>query len=318
MSKAVDYKNEVHLFEKVRQKGQKITQLEFCRQRSKELGTSVNPKYFNKVLGQQKAKRSTNPKSQKSAKSSTTSKSRDWDALKTQFMLGKFSTISDLARHCGLHPSSSFFRKKTAGWADERAKIEQTANQVAADLLAESQAMAKIRTVHVDALAAHLQLFELMGQLSAQSKDWSYDTPVKGLMGAKFVSEMQDTFTKILPAIQGLHQLASVNGVFDRLSAGEIDPTKASLELLKMGVVLPRPLEIMLSRHIPDDAIEDDSAQIDEARILERRRTMLLEIEEEKSRLIPERTAFVNKLKEERKSLDSFTAEAKEIQDHGD
>lgn len=226
-------------------------------------------------------------------------------------MLGQFDTLSDLARHCGIHPSSNFFLKKTTGWTSERDKIRQAADRMAANLMAESQALTKIRHIHADALAAHIQLFELMEALSAAAKDWTYDTPAKGLMGAKFVSEMQDAFAKILPAIQGLHQLASVNKVFDRLGAGEFDPAKASIELLKMGVALPKPLEIMLAKHKPDeDAEYEDDGQIDDAKILERRRTMLLEIEEEKKRLIPERTEFVNKLKAERKEMDSFTAEA--------
>ncbi len=311
MSKPIDYSNEVRLFQALKAKGQKLTQAAFCQMRSTELGQPISPKYFNRVLSQIKSQKSSGSKKTKSTSKTTHSKRRDWTQLKSDFMAGKHKTISDLARHCGLHASSSFFRKKTAGWTAERAKIEQKVDAAVVDRLVESGVARKIRNLYADALVAYVQIFEAMEAMTHDPEKWTGDkTPERSWMGAKFLNELRDGITKILPVIKGLEKLEDINKIFDSLSANEIDITQASLALVRLGVSLPKPLEIMLSKHVPDEVVPDDGEEINEATILERRRTMLLEIEEEKKRLIPDREAFVNRLKAERKEMDSFTAEA--------
>ena len=310
MSSNIDYKNEAHLFLGLLKKGQKTTQTEFCRRRSAELGKKISVQYFGKVLREIR-KKSAPKKKQNTTQKPTQRRRRDWGELKAEFLAGPYTSISEFARACGLNESSHHFRKKTEGWRDEKAKIEQKINKRVAQQLSEDKTAEKVCNIYADALIIQLELFELLESLARSHRNWK---PIKSssdaLAAAKFSTEIQTAIERIVPNIRGLHKMSQVNAVLGQLSDGKIDIAQASIKLTILGVKLPRALELLLSKHQPEEIPPDDDDYIDEAKILERRRTILLEIENERETLVPDRKKFVNDLKKQMKDRDSFSAEA--------
>ena len=299
MSEKINYENEARIFLKLKAKGAKTTQKKFCEDRSAELGEPISLHYFRKVLSKIRSPK----KSGSKPKSEPKQKRYDWDALKTDYMLGNYSSLSDFARTHGIAPKSESFRKKTATWKDEKEKIGSIFEAKIREALLDGQVAEKYRSIHAHAFRVHLALFDLWQEVGEAAATWGApETPEAGIKIAMFISRMQKAVADLLPSIHGLGQLSEINAIFDQLSEGKIDIAQVSIELMKLGIQLPRALEILLTKHVPMEPEPDEGDWITEQKILEKRREMrLAEIEHERTHFVAERTEYVNGLKREMK-----------------
>ena len=229
--------------------------------------------------------------------------------IKAAFFRWEFKTLAAVARYLGIRPDSRAFKAATAGWKDERAAIEAPALGKTLAVLSDERAAEKLRDLYVDALATYYRLWDIICEASKSFSGWKepHKTPWASQAVAAAVIETSKAMERLMPAIRGLENLRVVQNIFDDLTDGKTDIVQASLALAKLGVALPRPVEIMLSRHKPDESPPDDGEYITDAMILERRAKILAQIE-------TERTDFVQQRKEEVRLLKAETADSFKVQ----
>jgi hypothetical protein len=133
------------------------------------------------------------------------------------------------------------------------------------------------------------------------------ETPWHTQMGAAAALDLARAMERILPAIKGLENLQGIHKIFDDLSAGG-DIVTAALELAKLGVAMPKPVEILLTKHKPDEVPPDDGTVVTDEEIMRRRAELLEQIQNERIEFVPARRRMVAKLKAE--TADSFQAQA--------
>jgi len=125
-------------------------------------------------------------------------------------------------------------------------------------------------------------------------------------MTAAAAGELSRTMAQILPAIRGLESLKTVHRIFDDLGNGKIDVVKAAFELAKLGVAMPEPIKILLSKHKADELPPDDGEVITDEMIMQRRAEIMRQIETERAVFVPARKEEVIELKKELSGSDSF------------
>ena len=312
--KKIDYENEARIFLKLKVSGEKISQTKYVQGRAEELGVPVSLAYFRKVLAQ--LKKQTPKKNKSIPKSNPTGNQRerhDWPAMKTEFLTGDFPSLSAFARFKSISPTSAYFRRMTKGWKGEKVKTGIVFAAKTKDRFIDGKVAERYGDIYTHALLIQIQLFELLEKLAKSTSIWKpAKGPAEAIEAARFVVEMQKAIERILPAIRGLEKLTEVNRLFDQLADEKIDITKAAIEFMRLGINLPRPMEIMLSKQQPAEPELDDGDLISDDTILARRQELLSEIEQERKTIVTERTKYVANLKERLKGNDSFAAQTVE------
>jgi hypothetical protein len=313
-NKKFDYYSEALAYLKLKAGGAKITQRKYCEKRAADTGFRVSIPYFKKMLvriRQEHAPRLSLTKNNPAA--TTPSMTAEvlladpqWPALRAAYTTGKFASLSDVARHLGLRPDHRGFRQAVAGWRDERSRLAPAISARTVEAVVEYGATAKVRDIYAEALAAHFSLLDIVTESAKFCKTrWSEPdkTPWHSQMAAQAAMDLSKAMEKILPAIKGLENLQAIHSIFDDLSAGG-DIVKAAFDLAKLGVTMPKPIEIMLTKHKPDDTSPDDGEVISDAAIMARRAELLEEIQTERVEFVRERKKLVAELRNEAK--DSF------------
>ena len=315
----IDYRAEGLLFLKLKESGEKVTQIKFCEKRSAELGKTVSLGYFKKILRglKVKKKKSSANVTKKEIKGPFPSGDgdsiphHDWAALKTEFMKGEHKSLSALARSFGINPGSYQFRKKTEGWLKERLAISKKISEKTIQILTESQAADKARNMYAEILAFQWRIMDALKVAANSVPDWKkIDSPYTAGAVAEFALTMQTVFEKIMPNIKSLEKMADMDRIFKGLSNGSMNIEQAAIKFVKLGVQMPEPLKIMLQKHQPEETLPDDSEEISETEILDRRQKMLQEIQVERTDFVAERRREVKQLKAEMAHVESFTEES--------
>ena len=294
MIKKIDYQNEVQIYLKLKASGQRITQQQFCEERSKKIGQKISYAYFKEVLAKIRSQLT-----EKTGKTAGNGKRHDWDALKTQFLTGDYRSLSEFARAHGIAPKSESFRNKSATWKSEKEKIGRKTEEKIREQLLDEKTADFCANLNANLLQAQLSLFDYFIRLAENAKNFPEPTTAaEAKEAASFIMEMQRAIERMIPNIIGLHAVVEVNKIFDELSEEKISIAKAAIELTKLGVNLPRALEIMLSKYAPLEPEPDEGDLIDDEKILARRREMrLAEIEEERESFVADRRKYVDELK---------------------
>ena len=326
--KKIDYKTEGLAFLKLKQAGEKITQIKFCERRSRELGKTLSLAYFKKVLRSLKyrGKSPLKVKNNKGSKNSNKKAAReplsfeesdhassyDWSTLKKDFIRGEHKNLSALARAYGINPGNYKFRKETRGWLKERLAISTETNKKTIEKLTKDQAAYNARKIYSEALVIQWRLFDILKEVTETKHNWEkIATPAASREVANFVIDMQKAFERILPNIQGLEKMTDMQAIFDGLNDGTMDIEQAAIGFVKLGVQMPEPLKMMLQKHQPEEAMPDDGDEISEEQILARREKMLQEIETERISFVTERKRDVAMIKKELAHVDSFDTDKK-------
>ena len=260
--------------------------------------------YFRKILAKVKSKPTEKNKGKPNSKPQGKQRERhDWPVLKTEFTTGNFPSLSAFARSKGISPTSAYFRRMTAGWRKDRDNLQIISEAKTQEKLVDGKAAEKYQDIYTHALVIQIQLFELLQYLAHSTSTWGPITgPADALEGAKFIHEMQRVLEKILPGIRGLQMLHEVNHLFDQLAEEKIDITKAAIEFMRLGINLPKPMEIMLARHQPAEPEPDDADLITDEQILARRQELMAEIEQERVEVVADRQKYVADLKKQMKA----------------
>jgi hypothetical protein len=239
-------------------------------------------------------------------------KGPDWQVIKKDYMEWRYATLAEVAADVGVHYNNSDFKTLTAGWKSQRSKLPKPDLPACLDALAKERAVQKAQDIYADALEIQYCMMDLLKKTSKCRGVWGEPdkSPWHSQMAIQVAIDMQKALEKIMPAIKGLENLQAVHVIFDELSAGG-DIVKAAFELAKLGVTMPKPIEIMLTKHKPDDAPPDDGQLITDEAIMARRAELLAEIQTERVEFVRERKKLVATLKAE--TTDSFKAQ-KEVE----
>jgi hypothetical protein len=224
----------------------------------------------------------------------------------------KFKSLVEVARYVGQNPNSKSFAKKVAGWHKERGKVEIASNSKMLNVLAKKRVVQKIQDLYAQILAAHYQLADFVTGMVEKCQDKMTDdlvfkSPWHLQMSAQAAIDLQKAMEKIVPAIKGLEGLKAVHQIFDDLADNRIDIVRAAFDLAKLGVALPKPIEILLTKHKAEELPPDDGEYITDEIILKRRAELLTEIETERVEFVRERRKVVEQLKQETARSNSFT-----------
>jgi hypothetical protein len=316
--KKFDYYSECLAFLKLKKSGKKLTQKGYCERRAAETGFDVSFQYFKKVLA--KVRREKGPRLSLTKNTpATTAPSKaaavlladeQWPALHDAYVKGRFASLSDVARHLGLRPDHKGFREAVKGWRHERRALAPAISTRTAEQLSKDGATAAVRDLYADALVAHYHLLDIILDSAEHCGErWKKrdETQWHTQMGAAAALDLARAMEKIIPAIRGLENLKAIHKIFDNLSAGG-DIVTAALELAKLGVTLPRPIEILLTRHKPEEAPPDDGMLVTDEEIMRRRAELLEQIQGERTDFVAERKRVVAELKAGLK--DSFDPKA--------
>jgi hypothetical protein len=333
--KKIDYRAEGSLFLKLKESGEKVNQVEFCKRRSEENGIPLSLAYFRKVLRSLQGKSKPSKKVKKSRKLTKGSpKTRvnlqkrkdepskplfDWQTLKVEFMKGEHKTLSALARAYGMKPESGEFRRNTKDWRKEKAAVIAESNKKTIQTLVEDRAADKARDLYAEMLVTQWKLMDILNHVAedvdkgyaAEEKEdgWTIPPP-KSAAESKdisiFLLNMQKVIEKVMPNIQGLEKMSDMRSIFDGLGDGTMDIEEAAIGFVRLGVQMPEPLKMMLQKHQPEEATPDDGDEITEAEILARRQEMMIEIETERVEFVSERKKAVVQIKKEMAHVDSF------------
>jgi hypothetical protein len=234
-----------------------------------------------------------------------------WPKVKERYLTGQFKSLAQVAAHVGTTVDSRGFKGATAGWARERRDLAPAISTRTAEQLTKDGAVAKIRDIYADALAAHYALVDIIFDSAEHCRERWADpdkSPWHTQMAAAAAIDLAKAMEKILPAIKGLENLQGVHKIFDDLAEGKKDIVAAALELAKLGVTLPKPIEILLTRHKAEETPLDEGDLITDEAIMARRAEILAAIQTERAELVPERRRMVARLKKE--AADSFEAQA--------
>jgi hypothetical protein len=313
-----DYYSEALAFLKLKAGGTKTTQEAYCSRRAAETGFDVSFQYFKKTLA--KIRRERNPRlrtAKTQAGPETPLKSATvflsdpaWPELHDAYVCGKFRSLSAVAARVGTTVDSRGFKEATRGWAKERRELAPAVQTKTAEQLTRAGAVAKVRDLYAEALAAHYALLDIIFDSAEHCRERWTDpdkSPWHTQMAAQAALDLAKAMEKILPAIKGLENLKAIHKIFDNLSAGG-DIVTAALDLARLGVAMPKPIEILLARHKPDETPPDDGETVTDEAIMKRRAELLAQIENERVDFVPERKRMVAKLKAE--TADSFKAQA--------
>jgi hypothetical protein len=271
--------------------------------------------YFKKTLALIRTKgltdkNLTNTKSGPPPPFSKILRSSQWPELKEKFLSWQFGTLSDLARYLGLRPDHRGLRKATAGWNAERGKIKPVVMSKTLETLATERAGNIVRDLYSDALAAHYKLLHMVTDTVDKCYSRWKDpdrTPWHTQAAAQAVMDLAKAMSQLLPAIRGLESLKVIHQIFDELLENRTDIVKASLALARLGVAMPKSIEILLTKHKADELPPDDGEVISDEAIVARRAEIMAEIEAERAVFVPERKRLVAQMKAE--ISDSFKAQ---------
>jgi hypothetical protein len=325
--KKIDYKAEGLLFLKLKESGEKITHVSFCKQRGRELGKPLSLAYFRKVLRRLKGTKKIHSKIKKRKSLANTGKKKgsdplsnedggldsscDWSTIKAGFMKGEYKNLSALAMFYGINPNSYKFRKRTKGWLKERLAISTKTSIKTVQNLIETRAADKARDMYTEILAAQWRIMDALKTAAESVSRWkTIDTPYAAGAVATYALNMQAVFEKIMPNLQGLIKLEEMWNIFDGLADNTMDIEQAAVGFVKLGVQMPEPLKMMLQKHQPEELPPDEGDEISEEQILAKRQEMLEQIEIERDEFVPQRKKDVAKLKDELGGADSFKDQA--------
>jgi hypothetical protein len=321
--KKIDYKAEGLLFLKLKQSGEKVTHVSFCKRRGRELGKPLSLAYFRKVLRRLKGteKKSLEVKKKKNLANNSKKgvseplpneeggrdSSYNWSTIKAGFMKNEYKNLSVLARAYGINPNNYKFRKRTKGWLKERLAISTKTSIKTIQNLIETRAADKARDMYTEILAAQWRLMDALAIAAESVSMWkTIDTPYAAGAVATYALNMQSVFEKIMPNLQGLVKMEEMRNIFDGLADNTMDIEQAALGFVKLGIQMPEPLKMMLQKHKPEEVPPDDGDEISEEQILAKREKMLQEIETERIDFVTERKRDVAKIKKELAHVNSF------------
>jgi hypothetical protein len=313
-----DYYSEGLAYLKLKKSGKKLTQQGYCARRAAETGFDVSFQYFKKVLA--KVRKDRNPRLRRAKtqagpepplKSAQVFLSDPaWPKVKERYLTGQFKSLAQVAAHVGTTVDSRGFKGATAGWARERRDLAPAISTRTAEQLSKDGATAAVRDLYAEALAAHYKLLDLVID-SAENAMFRWkkrdETQWHTQMGAAAALDLAKAMAQLLPAIKGLENLQAIHKIFDDLSAGG-DIVVAALELAKLGVALPKPVEILLTKHKPEEVPPDDGMIVTDEEIMRRRDELLGQIQRERTDFVAERKRVVAELKAGLK--DSFDPKA--------
>ena len=322
MTEKIDYQNECLFFLKLKESNIKLTQVDYCQRRAEELGQPFSLGYFKNVLRKIKhAQKSENRKEKKHSKSdihgdainnNTGEKQvdrRDYEALRLEFLHGNWKTLSAFARDKGIKPSSSHFRKKSKTWLREKKILGKKVDQAVVKNLTKKRAEQKTRDVYDQIRALEWNLLDAADFISDSISDWA---PIKSVSGCYYaalcIKEMHAVLKEIGPFLQELEHAFQVSKVFDNLDAGKIDIDQATIQFMKLGIKVPKIMQIMLSKGI-DRVVEDNGEMISQEKIVAYRKEHLALIEAQRRDFVPLRVREVAELKAELSDRDSFAAQ---------
>ena len=318
----IDWKSEALAFLKLKMTGEKVTAKAYCEQLSARAGRTASLPYFKKVLAS--VRRDMEPTLRLATSKPTAtppSKSASallndpgWPAVREAYLTFKCKSLNDVARRLGVRKDHRGFREAVRGWAKERKALQPAVAVKTAEEISAAGGIQKVRDLNASALAALYRLAALLAEVSRSWKVWAADirTPWHAQMAAQAAIDLSKAMDKILPAIKGLEGLKKVNRIFSDLSENRIDVVRAALDLAILGVALPKPIEIMLSKHRPEELPPDSGDEITQEQIMARRAEMLAEIETEREDFVRERKQLVARLRDETSGSDSFAAQALE------
>ncbi|MFZ7112451.1 MAG: hypothetical protein ACOWYE_12270 [Desulfatiglandales bacterium] len=312
MTQQINYKNECHIYLRLKAKGEKVTQSQYCKMRSESIGKTISLGYFKKVLfslrsikepiEKSKHEKGTEKKvrvTQKVPPSTQKKRHHDWDSLKAEFMAGPYNSVSEFCSIRGLKPNT-YFRKKTKGWRKNKKKILAATDGKTLEKLIENRATEKMRDLYADTLTIQLKLFDILTTIAHSVSNWKkIDSPSTAREAAKFVLDMLRSFEEILPNIRGLEKMLEINRVFDQLADGKIEFARAAIELTSLGIKLPRVLEIILARYRLQEPPVGDSQIITDEMIMARRQELLEEIHIERDEFAADRKRVAAELKQD-------------------
>ncbi|MFH1984796.1 MAG: hypothetical protein ABIL58_23390 [Pseudomonadota bacterium] len=233
----------------------------------------------------------------------------DWPKIKESYLSWKFASLAEVARHVGLHWSAKEFRAATAGWKTTRDAAEKPSMVVAVDQLAKERGAQRVRDIYAEALVIHYRMMDILEKTSKCRNEWKAPdaSPWHSQMAVTMVIDMTKALERILPAIRGLESLGCVHEIFDRVIDGTKDVTTAALELAKLGIAMPKPIEIMLSKQKVEETPPPAGDEITTEKIMQRRLEILAEIDTERVEFVRERKRLVAELKTENRG--SFEVE---------
>ena len=323
MAVKIDYQAECALYLRLKKSGEKLTQAAYCTKRAKELGADVSLSYFKKVLksargkeplakGTRSGKEKGNPKSHPAIDAADQHESgpddrRDYGALRLEFLDGPWGTLAAFAREKGIKPSSNWFREKTKGWHREKKLMLQKVHEETAKALVQECIDQRVRGVYEHVQVIVWKLLEASQKLADGIERWKTPkSPTTAYYGALFIKELHAALKDMAPFIQGMERMDEVNRIFGSLGKGELNVYEATIELMKIGVEIPKALQIMLTKGPGEERPPEEGELLTEEKILARRNEMMQRINQQRIEWVPARAQEVADLKGEMAGRDSF------------
>jgi len=312
----IPYETEALAFLKLKAAGQKTTIKDYCQRQSGRYEKPINVKYFQKVLSQ--VRRKPKHRLQKTTGKADTLPSKSelaitsdpaWPAFREKFMAFEIPSLAALAKSLNLRKDHKGFRAATKNWHRERKALKPAAQSVAVEQMAKTGGKALARDICAEFLKASYLLADTVLDAVEGCKRWKERDKSQWHtdMAATAVLSLLKAMERLLPVIRGFENMQGINKIFDEIDAGKIGIVSGALALARLGVTLPRPIEILLQKHQADELPPDSGQEISDEMIMARRAQLLAEINNEKTEFVPMRKKMVAEMKAE--IADPFLAE---------
>ena len=313
-----DYQHEVQLYLSTISDGISVSQKVFCEQRSKELGKSVSLSTFEKALRRYRKDQEREKEQSKAIEQMPdVGGRRNWAALKVEFMRGQWDTIAGFIKAKNIR-MTSHIRKTTNGWIQAKEAFRARAAEIAADKLLNDCAEDLIIDTQKSIRGIYLGMLQGIKTMSDGLKNLKVEevcTAEEIYFTARGIKALCEAAEKIEPRINAMERMAEFSSIMGNLESGAVTIDSAILRFIRLGIRVPRAMEIMLSR--PAEEIPPDDAEIISVeKIMENRKEIYARLEQQRLEFVPQRMEEVRELKNELADKDSFAAQKLEDGDH--
>ncbi|MCF8082889.1 MAG: hypothetical protein K9M96_07325 [Deltaproteobacteria bacterium] len=255
------------------------------------------------------------------AQGKRTRQAHDWEAYRIEFLEGDFETIAAFLRSKGLKPGTGICKKKTKGWAKEKARIEAQKREKMNDEILEKEKRKRLGELEGKVLAGLYKCLDgyeiaqkCMEKYQARLKTAGESIPLMKPKELKYfvsaISVIQQGLIELFQLIRNFEQADCYEKLLQRVMRGEIDIVQAGLQYAAIGGSIPEVLRILLNKVQPEepDTLENEFPDDEE---LERRfQEGIARIKTQEVEFLAQRQREVEQLKEETKAADSFSNEA--------